>query len=346
MKKLLKGLLLVFLTIVISGCGAENNNEASSSEGSDEGNNEETQYISIGGSPVELPYYQVASGISTVLDENLDNVSATAETTGGAIENALRVTEGDMEMSITDSRTALESLHGEGDFEGQGDNIRSIMSFYRTYAQIIALGESDIETLSDLKGKRVGMGANGSASQFVIKQLLDMAGIKEDDLDPFYIPTGEAVEMMQNGQLDAAIQTGPLGVAPFLDLSSSRDVSLVQIEEDVLDQYLEKFPYEQKDTVPGGTYEGIEEDIETIRFSHSIIAQKELDEDLVYDMTKTIYENTDELEKVHSMFENVDKETFNVDELAIPLHPGALRYYEEEGVPLEKYQEEIESLQQ
>lgn len=310
-------------------------------------NGEEKQYLSMGASPVDLPYYQVASGITEVLNENMDNVSATTETTEGALENAERVTNGDIELSITDSRSATESYLGEGDFDSDDeDSIRTIMSFYRTHAQLITLEDSNINSLSDLKGKEVGVGQIGSASNFVFMYLLDLAGIDEDEFDPFEISTGEAVERMKDGQLDAVLQTGPMGVAPFLDLANARDVNLVQFDEDLIDQYLEDFPYETTSTIPAGTYEGVDEDIETLQFSHSIITQKDLDEDLIYEITKTIYENVDDLEKVHDSFENIDRETYNLDEVAIPLHPGAERYFEEEGASFDEYEAQMETLKE
>lgn len=328
----MKGLSLLMVIIMFSaGCSSIDGGK---------------QYISIGGASTGLPYYQVAAGVSDVLNKNIDNMEASTETTGGAEENAIKTAKGDVEMALTDGEYARASYFGEGEeFDDNPDNVRSIMAFYRTYAQIATLEKDNIDSISDLKNKRVGVGPQGSASFSTIKKLLEINDMDLDDIDEFNVETDEAVDMIKNGQLDAAIQTGPKGVAPFIDLANSRDIDFIELDDETINEFLEEAPYNFEETISAGTYEGQEEDFKTIGFPHNFIVNKDMDDDEVYEITKTIYDNIDSLKDVHKSFKNVDKETYNLDEISIPLHPGAERYFkEQEATEYDKYEENMEEV--
>lgn len=334
LKKSGKVKLMVFIAalitaVILAGCSKSGGDaQPSKSQGQSSGK----VFLSIGGNPVGLAWYQMAVGISEVLNKNMPNTNATAEATAGAVENVRRINSGEMEIGFTIPSVASDSHKGLGDFQGKKSNIMALMSNQMAYLQVLALKDSNIKTLADLKGKRVSMAPPGSASHLDAKMVMEANNISNNDLKPFYVSATEAVEMMKDGQIDAVIQTGAIRLAPFMDLANTRPIVAVPVDDSTVKKISEKYPYIVKTSLPANNYKGMEKSVDTVGYRHILVVRKDLSEDAVYNITKTMYENLEYLRSVHNGFKEVSDKTL-LDSLPIPLHPGAAKYYKEKGIP-------------
>jgi len=327
-KLLALAITAVFL-FSLAGCSKSGGEaQAPKSQGQPSGN----IFLSIGGNPVGLAWYQMAVGISEALNKNMPNVKATAEATAGAVENVRRMNGNEMEIGFTIPSVAVESYKGEGDFKGKKNNILSLMSNQMAYLQVIALKDSNIKSVAELKGKRVGMAPPGSASHLDAKLIMEANNITDKDLKPFYISATEAVEMMKDGQLDAVIQTGAIRLAPFIDLANTRPIVAVPVDEATMKKITDRYPYFVKTSLPANNYKGMDQAVQTMGYRHILVVRKDLSEEVVYNVTKCLYENLEYLKSVHNGFKEVSDKTM-LDSLPIPLHPGAAKYYKEKGLP-------------
>ncbi len=203
---------------------------------------------------------------------------------------------------------------------------------YPNYIQIVASEESGIQTLEDLKGKALSVGAPKSGTELNARAILAAAGMSYDDLGKVeFLPFAESVELMKNRQLDATLQSAGLGVASLKDLSTSIPINVVAVPEDVAAEL--GAPYVAQ-TIPAETYEGQTEDVSTVAVINFLVSSTHVSDDLAYQMTKLMYENLGDLNAAHAATASIDVQNA-LTGMPIPLHPGAQRYYDEVGVSSE-----------
>jgi TRAP transporter TAXI family solute receptor len=202
-------------------------------------------------------------------------------------------------------------------------------AIYPNYIQVVATADSGITTLADLKGKRLSVGAPKSGTELNARAILGAAGITYDDLGKVeYLPFAESVELMKNRQLDAILQSAGLGVASIRDLAASVPISVVSVPADLVAQV--GSPYVAA-TIPAGTYTGQDADVPTAAVVNFLATHSEVSDDLAYAMTKSLWDNLDELEAAHAAAKAIKRDQA-LTGMPVPLHPGAERYYREQGM--------------
>jgi uncharacterized protein len=209
------------------------------------------------------------------------------------------------------------------------DNLRTVAAIYPNYIQIVASADSGITTLEDLRGKRLSVGAPASGTELNARAILKAAGITYEDLGKVeYLPFAESVDLMKNRQLDATLQSAGLGVASLRDLANSVAITVVEVPADLVESI--GSPY-QAAVIPADTYQGQTADVATASVINYLVTRADLDEETVYQMTKGVFEGLDDLAAAHAAARSI-----KLDESAIqspvPLHPGAERYFREQGV--------------
>jgi len=203
-------------------------------------------------------------------------------------------------------------------------------AIYPNYIQIVARGDSDIKTLADLKGKRVSVGAPRSGTELNARAIFKAAGMSYEDLGKVeYLPFAESVELVKNRQIDATLQSAGLGVASIRDLAATNPITIVPIPADVVGKVGN--PVYVAETIPAGTYDGQTEDVPTAAVVNFLVTHTGVSNDLVYQMTKSMYENLDALVAAHATAKDIKRENA-VKGMPIPLHPGAEKYFRETGV--------------
>lgn len=276
-------------------------------------------------------YYPLGVALEKLFANTIEGARPSVQSTKASVENLnlLQAGKGEIAFTLGDSLKFAAEGNAEAGFSQPLDKLRAIGAIYPNYIQIVASKESGIKTLADLKGKRLSVGAPKSGTELNARAVLGAAGITYDDLGKVeYLPFAESVELMKNRQLDATLQSAGLGVASIRDVAASLPITVVEVPEDLVAKI--GSPYVSR-TIPAGTYEGQDEDVKTAAVVNYLVTQSDLEDDLVYQMTKAIFDNLDALVAAHSAARDIklDKET---TEAPIPLHPGAERYYKEKGV--------------
>lgn len=277
-------------------------------------------------------YYPMGVAISKVYADNIAEVRTSVQSTKASVENLnlLQRGRGEVAFALGDSVANAWAGVKDAGFPQKLDKLRGLAAIYPNYIQIVARADSGIKTLTDLKGKRVSVGAPKSGTELNARKVFAAAGMSYDDFEKTeYLSFGESVELMKNRQLDATLLSAGLGVSAIRDLASTTPVSIVEVPKEVVEAIGE--PVFISTPVPAGTYDGVTEDVDTVAIRNFLITREGLSEDLVYEMTKQIFENHGDLLAAHSAAEGIKLETAATG-MPLPLHPGAEKYYKEAGV--------------
>ncbi|MGU3467270.1 TAXI family TRAP transporter solute-binding subunit [Methylobacterium sp. C33D] len=278
-------------------------------------------------------YYPMGVALSKIFTEKVSGARPSVQATKASVENLNLVQGGKGELAFTlgDSLAAGWKGDEEAGFRRKLDKLRGVTAIYPNYVQIVASKESGIRTLADLKGKRLSVGAPKSGTELNARAILDAAGLSYKDLGKVeYLPFGESVELMKNRQLDATLQSAGLGVSSIRDLATSTPITVVAIPAALVDKAGAPFV---KQSIPANTYEGQAEPVETAAVVNYLVTRSDLSDDLVYRMTKAMYESLPELQAAHSAAKAIDVQKA-AEGMPVPLHPGAARYLKEKGVPV------------
>ncbi len=288
-------------------------------------------FFSIGSCPVGCTAYTWSAGIADVINKNIDGVEATAEETKGYVANIKLLQDKEIEASMATTLSSYEAYAATGPYEGgEPGKILSWMAIAPVGMHVITLEDGPVNSLSNLKGKRVGMGQPGGVSMLDANVLMEM--IAGDDFEAFRVRLGDMVDMLSDGNIDAALWNGSFPLPPVIKLSAQRDLKLIPISDEFYADLSAKYPPYFRLSIPGGTYEDVAGDTPTYGLANGLVISADVSEGRVYDMTKAIFENLDDLAGVHPAFGRVSKETV-LNGFGAPLHPGALKYYREIGVP-------------
>ena len=289
------------------------------------------QFINILTGGTSGVYYPLGVALSKIYDASVPDVRTSVQSTKASVENLNLIESGRGEVAFSLGDAVSEAWKGNADmgFKEPLKNLRGISALYPNYIQIVANAESGVKTLADLKGKRVSVGAPKSGTELNARTVFAAAGLSYDDFEKIeYLPFGESVELMKNRQLDATLQSAGLGVASIRDLATSIPIVVVSVPADVVEKVGD--PAYQAAVIPAGTYEGQSEDVPSIAISNFLITGEQVPEEIVYGMTKGMFENLDELAAAHAAAKGISLENATTG-MPVPLHPGAEKYYKEAG---------------
>lgn len=277
-------------------------------------------------------YYPIGGGFAEIIGRHLDGYTAVAEVTGASVENMALIHRGDTTMALVLADTAYQAYNGEGQFEGrrQVKNTRALASIYPNVIQIVTLADAGINSLQDLKGKRVSVGAPGSGTEVNSRAILESNGITQDDFRAQRLNFNETADALRDGDIEAGLWSVGPPTSSIMSLAATREIALLSLSEEERANAIEREPVFASFTVPGGTYEGVDSDTVTLGIPNVLIVNADLDEDLAYNLTKLLFEKKDDLVAVHSAAENLTVD-FTLEATPVPLHPGAIRYFEEIG---------------
>jgi TRAP transporter TAXI family solute receptor len=323
MKKKQLGILAALglsASLLLSACGS-----GSSSDGDKE---EEYKFLSIVTGGTTGTYYALGGTLAQII-KNDTGVDTTAEVSQASAANMTALKDGTAELAFVQTDIAYYATAGEFMFEGEAiDSISAIGALYPETVQLVTISNTGITSYEDLRGKKVSVGAPGSGTFANAEQLLEIHGMTMDDIQAQNLDFGESQESIQSGQIDAAFITSGTPTGAVESLNALSEVVIVPVDDAKADELIEKYPYYAKETIPAGTY-GMTEEVPTVSVLAMLAVSKKLPEDLVYDITKAIYENTDKI--MHPKGEFIKAETA-LDGIDIDIHPGAQKYFDEIGV--------------
>jgi TRAP transporter TAXI family solute receptor len=278
-------------------------------------------------------YYPMGGGLAEVINTHVEGYSATAEVTGASVENMGLIATGDADMALGLADTVAQAQTGTGRFEGQQlEMIRGLASMYANMIQIVTLEGSGITSLEDLRGMRVSVGAPGSGTEINAETVLSANGITYDDIDEQRLNFNETADALANGDIDAGFWSVGAPTSSILNLATTQDIVMIELTDAQMAAAQEAQPLFARTTLSGGTYEGVD-DTMVLGVPNVLAASSEMSEDLAYAITSAMFENIADLQAVHPAANQTTVE-FTLAATPVPLHPGAIRYYEEVGADI------------
>lgn len=283
-----------------------------------------------GSNPGGVMYYMVGVA-GAELGKDLPDVNITQVTTGGSTENALRLIKGELDMGIVYGSHVYMSLKQEGPFasSAKGDMLRGVAMAYEGPTYFVTLGDSGIETLADLAGKKVALGPPGSGTVFNCSNILTALGLL-DQISPQMMTFADAGRALGNGQIDAFCQSSSPAAA-VTELAETRDVRVLGYSEEQLATISAAYPFYHVGTLPEGVYRGVpatDLPFTTVYW----VAHERVPEDVVKRMLAAAYAKQDTLAKGHKAWAQMKPDVKNFLTLGAPMHPGAEAYYREQGL--------------
>ncbi|TMW72333.1 TAXI family TRAP transporter solute-binding subunit [Alteribacter natronophilus] len=341
MKKYSFSVMLLAMMLVIAACGeadetggdAEGDDDQTEETGDDNGDGDEETAADWASDVTVLTggeqgvYFPLGGAMAQIISDNVDDVAASGVSTGASVVNVNDIQDGMGELALVQNDIAYFAQEGMIMFDENLDGFSGIATLYPEVVQIVALEDSGIETVDDLEGKRVAVGDQGSGTEANASQILESHGITYDDINPEYMAFGDAAGGLQDGNLDAAFITAGTPTGAIESLQANRDIVIVSINQDAIDDLTSEYPYYTEFTVDGDTYGT--EDATTVAVQAMLIASNDLPEDQVYEMTRAIFENLDVIEGTHARGADITIESAQ-DGMSIDLHPGAERYFDEQ----------------
>lgn len=298
----------------------------------------QVKYVTIGTGGVTGIYYPTGGAISRMINKKSDEygIKATVESTSGSVFNVNAVMRGDLDFGVAQSDRQYQAYNGLAEWSEAGaqTDLRSVFAIHPESITLVASQDSEIREVGDLKGKRVNLGNPGSGQLQNSRDVLAAVGITEDGISPEHVKAVEAPGLLQDERLDAFFYTVGHPNGNIKEATSGRvKVRIVSVKGPDIDRMLEQYPYYAKSTIPCEFYPYAvnTEDIETIGVKATFVTSKNVDEDVVYAVTREVFENLDEFKSLHPAYQ-VLTEANMLEGLSAPIHRGALRYYRESGL--------------
>lgn len=324
MKKIVTAIVMAAM---MAGAFAQGGSETGSSAGS----SSSPRRLTFGTGSAGGNFYVVGGGIANVINNKLgDKYNVTAEETGGSTADLTGVENGEMDFGIAMTSSFASGLDGSAKWT-QGkpmQNVRGMIPLYPSYLTIYTLASSDIHTLKDFKGHIVGLGSKGAAMDNMWRQILP--ALDAEPASIFNDGHGATATAVGQGQVDAALLYSLPPFAAIAQLEASHDVRFIGLTPEEQAYVHEKFPYDTPAVMPKGSYKGVTEDIPTMTEWNMMFCSASLPDDVVYEITKMLFENNQDLVTVYKGLSYATPE--NTQYFNIPLHPGVIKYLEEIGI--------------
>lgn len=316
--------------MALAACGDDAANDTDDSAGGGSEGDFVTS-LTFGTGGAAGTYYPLGTEYANIFEDNIDGVTVNAIETGASVENLGQMFQEEMQLGLTQNDTAISAIAGTGDFDGISvDNVGWIGKLYPEAAHIITMADSGFESVSDLAGKRIAVGPPGSGTRAVADAILAAYGIEEGDYEPFEEEFGDAQGLLQDGNIDASIFVIGTPSSALNELAATNDVKLLSVEDDLAAQITDESDFETY-TLAAGTYDFLEEDVTTVSVFAALVASTtQVSPDLGYELTKVLYENSGDITLPQG--DLITLEEALVGQGDVPLHSGAEKYFEEQGL--------------
>lgn len=293
------------------------------------------QFVRIVSGPAGGSWYPLGAAISEILNKNVEGIAA-SNGPGGGVGNIKDVSKGNAEIGWSYGHTAYNGTKGKGAFDKAYPNVRYLATLYPAGMQTAVKKDSGINSYADLKDKNISPGKAQWSGFAAYKMLIGYYGYSIDDVKKnggtvHHVSYSDSVALMKDGHIDAFAGLTSVPQASFLDLEFSPGIKMLPVDDDILDKILKENPGYIRMTVTKDDYKSLDAPINTLGAVTVLVANKDLPDDVVYNITKTLWENHAELVKVKKVWNSVKLENALLG-AAIPIHPGAKRFYDEKGV--------------
>ncbi len=295
-------------------------------------------FISIATGGTAGVYFPLGAALAELWSGKVPNVQATAQTSGASVANIRLLQKSDVAVAFIQNDITYYAFNGIEMFMDRVANkkepvanLRGMAMLYPETIQVVTLRSKNINTIADLKGKRIAVGAPGSGTEVNARQILRMFDLGYYNTRPDFLNFAEAADQLKDGVVDAAFITAGHPTAAVQDIAASRDLKILPVSKEVTDQLREQYPYYTRVTIPANTYRGQTDAVETTAVMAMLVTRQDVDPDLIYSLTKALWENTERLRAAHARGKDIATATARAG-MPITMHAGALRYYREFGI--------------
>ncbi|MBU3562615.1 MULTISPECIES: TAXI family TRAP transporter solute-binding subunit [unclassified Polynucleobacter] len=295
------------------------------------------QNISIATGGTGGVYYPMGGGLASVLSSKVPGMSATAEVTGGSVDNLNLIGTGKPYVGFSMADAAKDAQIGEGKFVGKKVDLRTLVVLYPNLMHVVTVDSTGIKSMKDLKGKRISTGAPGSATEVMAFRLLEAAGLDKDkDVKRERLSVAESVNAIKDRKIDAFFWVGGLPTAAVTDLANTPGTKIVMVDtgEEVAAMNKKYGNLYFVTTIPKATYSGMARDNKVAAVANILVVNANMPDDQAYKIVKAIFDNKLELVRTHQEFMSVSLENQKTKSTPVDFHPGALKYFKEKNVKL------------
>jgi TRAP transporter TAXI family solute receptor len=295
------------------------------------------QNISIATGGTGGVYYPMGGGLASVLSSKVLGMSATAEVTGGSVDNLNLIGTGKPYVGFSMADAAKDAQIGEGKFAGKKVDLRTLVVLYPNLMHVVTVESTGIKSMKDLKGKRISTGAPGSATEVMAFRLLEAAGLDKDkDVKRERLSVAESVNAVKDRKIDAFFWVGGLPTAAVTDLANSPGMKIVMVDTS------DEVPIMNKKygnlyftaIIPKAMYSGMAKDNKVAAVANILVVNANMPDDQAYKIVKTMFDNKLDLVRTHQEYMNVSLENQKTKSTPVDFHPGALKYFKEKNVKL------------
>jgi TRAP transporter TAXI family solute receptor len=278
-------------------------------------------------------YYPLGGGMAVVIEKTAPDLRCATESTGGSVENSRLVGSGDTDIGMAMGSIAYKATQGLEPFK-KPYPLLALFQMYSAPEHIVVAKSSNVKSVKDMKGKKVSIDVPGSGCSVMAKAILEAYGYNlDEDLRIANLSQPEAVQALKDGIIDVAFFNFAYPASAVMDLCATRDIDLVPLEPEMIDNLTKKYGYYVKSVIPANTYVDVDRDIECLGDSNLMVAHKDMPDEIAYQIVKAIYESVHTgkwaLINVHPIAAQLTPQ--NALNSPIPLHPGALKYFKEKG---------------
>ncbi len=333
--KLAKTALLPFLAaalLLYAGCSSDGGGSGGTSSGGGGGGGRR-QFLSMGTAPVGGAFAVVGQAVSEVLNANKGdaNWKMQAKGTKGSQENIRRLAKNDLQLALSNSAITYFAVRGESGWEQQYD-MRAIATLAPNVAMFITTADSGIKSIADLKGKKVVVGPAGAGFEMFVQPLLAAHGVTYDDFSPLNATQSGAVDMLGDGSADAAFLGGAVPTGSISQACSTHDIHFIPFGEAERTKLVEDFPFFQPFTIVQDKYPDLTGDYAGLNVgSMQLITSADQHEELIYEITKLIWENRADIAAQHPAGKAINEKNA-ARYTGTDFHPGAVKFYKEAGI--------------
>lgn len=296
----------------------------------------EEKYVTIGTGGQTGVYYVVGQSICKLVNrgQKEHDIKCTAPSTGGSVANLNSIRAGEQDMGVSQSDQQYKALNGQGDFEAAGPfkELRAVFSVHPESFTVVARKDSGIKTFDDLKDKRVNIGNPGSGQRATMDAVMKEKGW---DTSMFKLASelkaAEQAQALCDNKIDAMVYVVGHPNGSIQEAASSCESIVVPVDGPAVDKLIEQFPYYATSIIPGGMYQGTDQDTPTFGVMATFVSSTKAPEDTIYQVVKAVFDNFDRFKKLHPAFDNLDPKRMMKAGLSAPLHDGAVKYYKEQG---------------
>ena len=318
-----------------SSSAAESSAAASTADSAASSGGDVSANLTMGTGGESGTYYAFGGVLANYIGQNT-GVKINVVSSGGSAANISDIVlNKTVELATVQSDVMTYAYNGTNSFEDSGamSDFRVLGALYAETVQLVTCDPS-ITSVADLKGKSICVGDVGSGTYYNTVDVLAAYDMTLDDVNPIYQSFGDSAESLKDGKIDAAVITAGAPTTAVTDLATSKDVYLISIDEEHMTKLLDACPWYAELTIPGGTYGNFDEDAVTVTVKATLVCSADLDEEVAYTITKTIYEGASDIAALHRKGEELSVE-FATDGIAVPFHAGAAKYFAEKNVTVE-----------